>query len=347
MDEVDESRRISVDLPVHIIDRFDQLKREWGLRGRGAVLKRLLEVVFVDNEDNIPEYFNNNDYPLNYNNNTDNTNSDPEPKYNDTTALVLISTNPKDTDDLSLSQNIEEKRSHDNNITNQNSNAIDLPGFIRKKSETIRSSLDKTMKSNQTEEPFVTSVTKKDIAMGLRAANNHWVSLYGQSPRDNVVEAAMLWIARDVWPNIDSSEGSIFTWTVANNLMIKHCSFWEVSKPSLDKIIVMAGVLEDPFGTKTLPERTPSLIRRFVNRFKRSQNVTSFQTLESTMTIHGALKFLGLPTKPGSSLTLNKIRDIYKKKALTVHPDSGGSTEDMRKLNEAYQLLKELYRQNT
>jgi curved DNA-binding protein CbpA len=30
--------------------------------------------------------------------------------------------------------------------------------------------------------------------------------------------------------------------------------------------------------------------------------------------------------------------------ALRTHPDSGGSEEDMRKLNEAYQLLKELYR---
>jgi hypothetical protein len=30
--------------------------------------------------------------------------------------------------------------------------------------------------------------------------------------------------------------------------------------------------------------------------------------------------------------------------ALRHHPDSGGSVEAMRQLNEAYQLLKELYR---
>ena len=41
-----------------------------------------------------------------------------------------------------------------------------------------------------------------------------------------------------------------------------------------------------------------------------------------------------------------KIRDSYKSKALTLHPDAGGSTDAMRRLNEAYQLLKELYRQN-
>jgi curved DNA-binding protein CbpA len=31
--------------------------------------------------------------------------------------------------------------------------------------------------------------------------------------------------------------------------------------------------------------------------------------------------------------------------ALQHHPDSGGSVEAMRRINEAYQLLKELYRQ--
>ena len=62
------------------------------------------------------------------------------------------------------------------------------------------------------------------------------------------------------------------------------------------------------------------------------------------MTVHGALKLLSLPTTAGYSLTLKTIRDSYKKKALENHPDSGGSTEIMRKLNEAYQLLRDLYK---
>ena len=49
------NRRISVDLPIHLITRFDQLKQEWGLRGRGAVLKRLLEVVFEFKDDTLIE----------------------------------------------------------------------------------------------------------------------------------------------------------------------------------------------------------------------------------------------------------------------------------------------------
>ena len=64
------------------------------------------------------------------------------------------------------------------------------------------------------------------------------------------------------------------------------------------------------------------------------------------MTVHGALKLLELPTQAGASLTLNRIRIAYKAKAMSVHPDSGGSTEAMRKVNEAYQLLKDLYRNN-
>ena len=62
------------------------------------------------------------------------------------------------------------------------------------------------------------------------------------------------------------------------------------------------------------------------------------------MTIHGALKLLKLSTASGSAHTLNKIREAYKAKALEIHPDAGGSTDEMRKLNEAYQLLKNLYR---
>jgi hypothetical protein len=94
-----------------------------------------------------------------------------------------------------------------------------------------------------------------------------------------------------------------------------------------------------------LPLRIPTLVHRFVHRFRRRQRGTSFQTLESTMTVHGALRQLQLPTDPGQRVTLTQIRDAYREMALKHHPDSGGSLDAMRRLNEAYQLLKELYRQ--
>ena len=62
------------------------------------------------------------------------------------------------------------------------------------------------------------------------------------------------------------------------------------------------------------------------------------------MTVHGALKLLNLSTSSGSAHTFRKIMEAYKSIALETHPDAGGSTDQMRKLNEAYQLLKNLYR---
>jgi hypothetical protein len=82
-----------------------------------------------------------------------------------------------------------------------------------------------------------------------------------------------------------------------------------------------------------------------VQRFRRRPKGTSFQTLEHTMTLQGALKLLEIPAELGRRVTLAQIREAYRERALQHHPDAGGSVEAMRRLNEAYQLLKELYRQ--
>jgi len=154
----------------------------------------------------------------------------------------------------------------------------------------------------------------------------------------------MEWFSRDIWPYIEGTDQIPFTWTAANKIMAELCPFWIKKDPSLELVIVMVGVLEDPFATSNLINRIPTLVRRFVSRFKRTTKTNSFKALDSTMTVHGALKLLNLSTTAGSSHTLNKIRGAYKIKALESHPDSGGSNDDMRRLNDAYQLLKNLYR---
>ena len=126
--------------------------------------------------------------------------------------------------------------------------------------------------------------------------------------------------------------------------MSELCPFWEKNNPSLEIVLLMIGVLEDPFATSDLINRIPTLVRRFISRFKRNNRSNSFEALDSTMTVHGALKLLNLSTAAGESHTLKKIRNAYKSIALETHPDAGGSTNQMRKLNEAYQLLKNLYR---
>ena len=154
----------------------------------------------------------------------------------------------------------------------------------------------------------------------------------------------MDWFGRDIWPNLEGTENLPFTWSAANKLMSELCPFWIKKNPSLEIVLLMIGVLEDPFATSDLINRIPTLMRRFVSRFKRNNRSNSFETLDSTMTVHGALKLLNLSTSPGSAHTFRKIREAYKSIALETHPDAGGSTDQMRKLNEAYQLLKNLYR---
>jgi hypothetical protein len=234
-------------------------------------------------------------------------------------------------------------------LQQQSSVGIDLPGFVSRRTTQLRDtlyqrsdvdSLDKSVSA----EPLLSSVSHADLVAATQAVDEHWRSLYGQLPGDTVLEASMLWLARDVWSTTDASDGRPFTWSAANASMKELCSDWEQGDPSLGRVMVVAGTLEDPFATAALAERMPTLIRRFVNRFRRSRQVTSFETLESTMTVHGALKLLGLSTTAGASVTLVSIREAFKTRALEVHPDAGGSTDAMRRLNEAYRLLRELYR---
>ncbi len=332
--EGESNRRISIDLPKKLIEKFDALKKEWGLRSRGSVLERLLELVLEDEfESQIIE--NNklvsNDTPLDNDkiNNIHHIN-----KYNENTALVLIPN-----EECSVDNNINQTKKLSKSI------AIDLPGFVQRKSNALKRSLKVNNNLNTYEDLFVSSIKSSEIEQAIKSARTHWQTLYGQAPNEKVVEAAMTWLALDIWSQVEGTDDVPFTWTAANNLMKKYTSSWKIINPNFEVVLVMAGVFEDPFGTLTLPQRMPSLITRFVNKFKRSNKVTSFQTLESTMTVHGALKLLDLPTYAGASLTLIKIRESYKKKAISQHPDAGGTTESMRRLNEAYQLLKELYRE--
>ena len=337
-----EVKRISIDLPIDLVDGVDRLRKEWGFRARGLVFERLLEVILSKDLDE--EINDNKQLNFNHNNNLDSSttqnvidNITKEEK-----ALVIVGT-----------KNIEIKKVAVNDVKandvrrNQKdtvSTGIELPGFIRKQTTNLKRSLSKDKTFKNMEDTSITTIDIDDLLKAKDAAEKHWIYLYGQKPTESVIEASMIWLARDIWPNVDGTENIPFTWNAACKMLYSYCSEWKIDSVTFDNVVILAGALEDPFSTKNLRSRIPTLIRRFVNKFKRSQNVTSFQTLESTMTVHGALKLLGLQTKAGSSLTLSFIRDAYKEKALSNHPDAGGSNETMRKLNEAYQLLKYLYK---
>ncbi len=359
-------RRITLELPDRLVDRIDELKKEWCIRARGDCLTRLLEEIWTDETDLEPELEHEVDRELedrlkadsqedpaemaregclNATVGSDQSSADrqgSEPSYLEDKAIVLVSRRLETNDRNAAS--IKAQESQDPKISQSRRQGIDLPGFVRTRTQAIRTSLQQPRDSQQRDSPFVPVVSLDYLSACCKEALSHWTTLYGSKPGATVLEAVMLWMARDIWPQLDGSEGRTFTWSQINQAMQGICTDWSVESPQFEHVIVAAAALEDPFAAGSLTDRIPTLIRRFVNRFKRSRRVTSFETLESTMTLHGALRLLGLPTQAGASLTLRAIRDTYKKKAIEAHPDAGGSTDDMRRLNEAYQMLKELYR---
>ena len=340
--EEKDVKRISIDLPIELIEGVDRLRKEWGLRRRGLVFERLLEVILSnDLEEDITD---NQQLEFHQNVKPDlvTQNYEVEDKKTEEKAIVIVGDKNIEIKNVSVLENGQENNSK--NQKDQITSGIELPGFIRKQTTNLKRSLSKNQSIKNMEDTSITTIDINDLLEAKDDAEKHWIYIYGQKPTDNVLEASMIWLARDIWPNVDGTENIPFTWNAACKMLNSYCKDWQNENLTFDQVIILAGALEDPFSTKNLKSRIPTLIRRFVNKFKRSNNVTSFQTLESTMTIHGALKLLGLPTKAGSSLTLSFIRDAYKDKALSNHPDAGGSNESMRKLNEAYQLLKDLYK---
>ena len=226
----------------------------------------------------------------------------------------------------------------------ERSTGINLPGFVSRRTTKLKRSLKEPVVSEaQASGERFEVMDDQQLSASIAAVQNHWMSLYGNEPSAAVLEAAMNWLGQDIWPSSDASEGQSFTWNAVQQVMLGFCPSWEVREASVDRVVVAAGVLEDPFGAASLPMRVPSLVGRMAQRLRRRRRGSPFLDLQSTMSTQGSLKLLGLSTAPGFKLSLSEIREAYRQKALACHPDAGGSAEDMRRLNEAYQLLKQRY----
>ena len=93
--EDNSRRRITVELPNHLIARLDELKREWGLRARGDLLARLLEELFTPQENDLDDQQAGGLFQINEPDPLENDDSGSlsrslPPEYNETKALVLI-----------------------------------------------------------------------------------------------------------------------------------------------------------------------------------------------------------------------------------------------------------------
>jgi hypothetical protein len=328
-----ERRRLTLELSRARIAHLDALKREWGLRNRGDVLERLLDDLF----------------PTEYEGSSEIASARGEQgeqqgaELDDQVALVLVGSG--EIARFGASLDTQQHRSNpDTPGSSRPIMAIDLPGFVRRRSRELRRSLQSPAQSQPSASPLP-RLAADQAQEALTAARDHWISLYGSEANAAVLEAAMTWLAQDIWPQAEPVEGRSFTWSAASALMQELVEGWGRQPASFELVIVTAGVVEDPFSASTLVMRIPTLIHRFVQRFRRRPKGTSFQTLEHTMTLQGALRLLEIPAELGQRVTLSQIREAYRELALRHHPDSGGSVESMRRLNEAYQLLKELYRQ--
>jgi len=363
-------RRFTVELTLKRLSQIDHLKKEWGLRNRGDVLERLLETLFAADTGAADAV------QFDLLGSAASSAADVSPRatdpYDDQSALVLVGPGiepeqPASAISLHPSRGLVPRvapgfeaeppppGSPPGTIPSPGSatansearlGGIDLPGFVRRRSDELRRSLrsDPPAPGHHSVLPPL-PLGEQVVLEAQQAALQQWHDLYGHPANAAVLEAAMVWVAQDIWPQAEVCEGRSFTWSAACTLMGQLVPDWGASPPSFERVMVTAGLLEDPYSAATLHLRMPTLIHRFVHRFRRRRRGTSFQTLEHTMTLQGALKLLQLPTGPGHRLTLAQIREAYRDMALQHHPDSGGSLEEMRRVNEAYQLLKELYRQ--
>ncbi|KGF89557.1 MULTISPECIES: DnaJ domain-containing protein [Prochlorococcus] len=328
------TKRISIDLPEGLITRFDQLRKEWGFRARGPVIEKLLTELLQE-DDLIPKT---QQQEINF---FEDRSNDENYNIDENTALVLIEAkNKNQVKEKPLNKIVLNK----NQINEKVKSNISLPNFVEKKVKNLRRSINSERLKEKINDIQINTINENELIKCRIELITHWKNLYGTIPNDHIIEASMDWFGNDIWPNLDGTENLPFTWSAANKLMSELCPFWVKKNPSLEIVLLMIGVLEDPFATSELINRVPTLVRRFVSRFKRKNRSNSFEALDSTMTIHGALKLLNLSIAAGSAHTLRKIKEAYKSKALETHPDAGGSTDQMRKLNEAYQLLKNLYR---
>ena len=333
----DSSQRIAVTLATDLVEQIDRLKEQLGLRSRGRVLEQLLEELLSvepegEESDGTTPFLEEGTAPA----------PSGRGEIDEQAAQVLVGRGSLEARPAALA---EEQESADSYGTSPRGGGIELPGFVRRRTGEIRRSLRVDAGPSTAPVAPLPQLSATVAQQALQEVRDHWLGLYGSEANAAVVEAAMIWLGRDIWPQSDQSDGRRFSWGEACRSMREVVPAWSDAPPSLERVIVTAGVLEDPFSAATLTVRIPTLIHRFMHRFRKRPQGTSFQTLEHTMTVQGALKLLQLPTDAGHAISLAQIREAYRERALSHHPDAGGSVEAMRRLNEAYQLLKELYRQ--
>ena len=352
-----DKRRITLELSEELLTAIDGVKAQLGFRGRGPAVEQLLrELLNPDEDEEQPQ-----DVAVTTQGElTTGGTADTVGRaasaigtatshpLDESRAIVLIQSDLVSLRDaVPVSDETEESNLFEpvgQRTRARAGSGIELPGFVRQQARELHRSLRAEPRRDPADRGLEL-LGAPQLQEALATVQDHWQEVYGQTPTETVSEAAMVWLARDIWPQCDPSDGRPFSWNLAQQVVCSFCPSWPEGDPSLERIVVAAGVLEDPFSGSSLSLRIPNLITRFVQRHRSRQKRTmSFEAIDQTMTVHGALRLLRLSTVADHPYSLKDIREAYREQAQCHHPDAGGSAEAMRRLNEAYQFLKERYR---
>ena len=343
-----DTRRVTLELSAELLQWLDTMKSPMGFPSRGPLDEQLLREI-LRQEDGDSE-----DLTVGVSATAAQESTAAPPQsgagLDETSALVLIrselvTSSDEDLDAYESGDPLMRSARRTRSAAGQSSiHGIQLPGFVRRQAREVKRSLQEQPTPPQ-EGGGLALITSQDLQDALSRCQQHWLEVYGQHPNDTVVDAALSWLARDIWPQSDHSDGRPFTWGLAQQVLCFLAPGWCSAEPSLERVITAAGILEDPFSGSTLGLRVPTLITRFVQRQRtRSKRTTSFEAIDQSMSVHSALRLLQLPTVADRPYTLKEIREAYREQAQCHHPDAGGSADAMRRLNEAYQFLKDRYR---
>jgi hypothetical protein len=341
-----DKRRITLELSEELLGLIDGMKSQMGFRSRGPMVEQLLREVLAETDEQQVSAETATDLDCQ---------SEAEPigpgELDESAAIILIGSSLVSLADPSLvssDSNASSSSSRRGTVAGATEEAggIQLPGFVRRQARAVKRSLQAPVVLPGEDRPTALALISSEFLQdALLRAQQHWLEIYGQVPTDAVVDAAQSWLARDIWPQSDHSDGRPFSWNLAQQVILSLAPSWIVADPTLERVVTAAGILEDPFGGSSLAVRVPTLITRFVQWHRsRHKRTTSFDAIDQSMTVHGALRLLQLPTVADRPYTLREIRDAYREQAQSHHPDAGGSADAMRRLNEAYQFLKERYR---
>ena len=146
--ENSNTKRISIDLPEELISRFDQLRKEWGLRSRGPVIEKLLTDLLQE-DDLIPK---NHQQEIDFSDDKIKENYDVD----ENKALVLIkSENKEEIEKISVKVNDEIEEKHNSKIR--------LPNFVEKKVKNLRRSIYSEKIKGQINDVEINSIKEHEI----------------------------------------------------------------------------------------------------------------------------------------------------------------------------------------